>query len=87
SGDLRPQIHAEVLEYYVDYKMEIDEAVYAPRFMYLGNKVIAEKRLGITATQTDYYSPEVGVVQALKYKKGKYIGVADIRSEGVALPI
>ncbi|TRM87227.1 gamma-glutamyltransferase, partial [Sulfolobus sp. E3] len=26
GGDLRPQIHAEVLEYYVDYKMEIDEA-------------------------------------------------------------
>ncbi|WP_338599310.1 gamma-glutamyltransferase family protein [Sulfolobus tengchongensis] len=87
GGDLRPQIHAEVFEYYVDYKMEIDEAVYAPRFMYLGNKVIAEKRLGVPATQTDYYSPEVGIVQALKYKNGRYIGVADIRSEGIALPV
>ncbi|QXJ30714.1 gamma-glutamyltransferase family protein [Saccharolobus shibatae] len=87
GGDLRPQIHAEVFEYYADYNMEIDEAVQAPRFMYLGNKVVAEKRLGVPATQTDYYSPEVGIVQALKYKKGRYIGVADIRSEGVALPV
>ncbi|MDT7860951.1 MAG: gamma-glutamyltransferase family protein [Saccharolobus sp.] len=87
GGDLRPQIHAEVFEYYADYNMEIDEAVYAPRFMYLGTKVIAEKRLGVPATQTDYYSPEVGIVQALKYKNGRYIGVADIRSEGIAIPI
>ncbi|MEM4042146.1 MAG: gamma-glutamyltransferase family protein [Saccharolobus sp.] len=87
GGDLRPQIHAEVLEYYIDYGMEIDEAVYAPRFMFVGNKVIVEKRLGVPGTYTDYYSPEVGIVQAMKYKNGKYIGVADIRSEGVVLPV
>ncbi len=89
GGDLRPQIHSQVLEYYADYNMEIDEAVSAPRFMYLGNKVIAEKRLGIPATQTDYMSPEVGIVQAMKINKkdGKRIGVADPRGEGTALPV
>ncbi|ARM76230.1 gamma-glutamyltransferase family protein [Acidianus manzaensis] len=87
GGDLRPQIHAEVFEYYSDYMMEIDEAVNAPRFMYLGNKVIAEKRLGIPATQEDYYSRNVGIVQAIKNKNGKIIGVADPRSEGVVIPV
>ncbi|MCY0850730.1 gamma-glutamyltransferase family protein [Sulfuracidifex metallicus] len=88
GGDLRPQIHSQVFEYYADYNMEIDEAVSAPRFMYLGNKVIAEKRLGIPATPTDYMSPEVGIVQALKVVKNqKRIGVADPRGEGIALPV
>lgn len=87
GADLRPQIHSEVFEYYADYMMEIDEAVNAPRFMYLGNKVIAEKRLGIPATQEDYYSRSVGTVQALKRNKEKLIGVADPRSEGVVLPV
>ncbi|AWR97526.1 gamma-glutamyltransferase family protein [Acidianus sulfidivorans JP7] len=87
GGDLRPQIHSEVLEYYTDYSMEIDEAVNAPRFMYLGSKVIAEKRLGIPATQEDYYSKNVGIVQAIKNKNGKIIGVADPRSEGIVIPV
>lgn len=87
GADLRPQIHSEVFEYYVDYMMEIDEAVNAPRFMYIGNKVIAEKRLGIPATQEDYYSRSVGIVQALKRNKERLIGVADPRSEGVVLPV
>jgi gamma-glutamyltranspeptidase/glutathione hydrolase len=87
GGDLRPQIHSEVFEYYADYSMEIDEAVNAPRFMYVNGKVIAEKRLGIPATQTEYLSSEVGIVQAMKRKGNEFIAVADPRSEGVALPV
>lgn len=87
GGDLRPQIHSEVFEYYVDYGMEIDEAVDAPRFMYVDNKIIAEKRLEVPLNQAGYYSAQVGVVQALKKKNNDYIAVADPRSEGVALPV
>ncbi len=87
GGDLRPQIHSEVFEYYADYGMEIDEAVDAPRFMYVDNKIITEKRLEVPLTQVDYYSTQVGVVQALKRKNNVYIAVADPRSEGVALPV
>ena len=85
GGDLRPQIHSQVFEYYADYGMEIDEAVNAPRFMFLGNRVIAEKRLKTKYQHVDYYSPEVGVVQALKTTKKYSIAVADPRSEGIAL--
>ncbi|BFH72754.1 gamma-glutamyltransferase family protein [Sulfurisphaera javensis] len=87
GGDLRPQIHSQVFEYYVDYNMEIDEAVDAPRFMFLGSKVVAEKRLRTKYQQLDYYSPEVGVVQALKRTNKYSIAVADPRSEGVALVV
>ena len=85
GGDLRPQIHSQVFEYYADYGMEIDEAVNAPRFILLGSKVIAEKRLKSKYQQIDYYSPEVGIVQALKKTKKYSIAVADLRSEGIAL--
>ena len=85
GGDLRPQIHSQVFEYYADYGMEIDEAIEAPRFMFLGSKVIAEKRIKSKYQQVDYYSPEVGVVQALKTTKKYSIAVADPRSEGIAL--
>ncbi|EHP69225.1 MAG: gamma-glutamyltransferase family protein [Metallosphaera yellowstonensis] len=86
GGDLRPQIHSEVIEYYIDYMMEIDEAVNAPRFMFTGNKVIAESRLGVPSTRLEAFSPEVGIVQALKRRKDRYIAVADPRSEGTAIP-
>lgn len=85
GGDLRPQIHSQVFEYYVDYGMEIDEAVDAPRFMFLGNKVVAEKRMRTKYHELDYFSPEVGIVQALKRTKNYSIAVADSRSEGIAL--
>jgi gamma-glutamyltranspeptidase/glutathione hydrolase len=55
--------------------------------MYVNGKVIAEKRLGIPATQTEYLSSEVGIVQAMKRKGNEFIAVADPRSEGVALPV
>lgn len=85
GGDLRPQIHSQVFEYYADYGMKIDEAVDAPRFMFLGNNVIVEKRLKSKYQQVDFYTPEVGVVQALKTTKKYSIAVADPRSEGIAL--
>ncbi|BCU66926.1 gamma-glutamyltransferase [Sulfolobales archaeon HS-7] len=87
AGHLRPQVHSQVLEYYVDYSMEIDEAVNAPRFVYYNGKVVAEKRLNIPATQVEYFSGAVGVVQAMKRKDNVYISVADSRSEGIALSL
>ncbi|AAY79838.1 gamma-glutamyltransferase family protein [Sulfolobus acidocaldarius] len=87
GGDLRPQIHAEVFQYYADYNMEIDEAVNAPRFILLSDKIVAEKRLNLPFQQLDYFTPEVGVVQALKRKSDRYYAVADLRSEGVSLSV
>ncbi|EWG07447.1 MAG: gamma-glutamyltransferase [Candidatus Aramenus sulfurataquae] len=87
GADLRPQIHAEVLENYVDFGMEIDEAVAAPRFMYLGDKVIAEAEISDGLVSVGHLSDQVGIVQAMKKKGNKYVAVADPRSEGVALPV
>ncbi len=87
GADLRPQIHAEVFENYVDYGMEIDEAVAAPRFMYLGDRVIAETGISNGFEDVGYLSHQVGIVQAMKRKGDRYIAVADPRSEGVALPV
>jgi gamma-glutamyltranspeptidase/glutathione hydrolase len=86
GGDLRPQIHTQVLQYYVDYGLEIDDAVYYPRFAFLGDRIVHEKRINLPFQELDFFTNEVGVVQALKRKKDIYIGVADPRSEGIALP-
>ncbi|BBD72941.1 hypothetical protein HS1genome_1330 [Sulfodiicoccus acidiphilus] len=85
AGHLRPQIHSQVLEYYVDYKMDIDEAVYAPRFVIEEGEVKVERRLNLPFKQIQEFSPEVGVVQALKVRGKASTAVADPRSEGVAL--
>jgi gamma-glutamyltranspeptidase/glutathione hydrolase len=89
GGDLRPQIHSLVLEYILDYNMEIDQAVDAPRFIVNGNEIIVEGRINYDkGRRTEYYSSEVGIVQALRKKDGEYyIAVADPRSDGIALGI
>lgn len=82
---LRPQIHAEVLEYYVDYNKELDNAVYAPRFMLSDEGVLTEVPMEFGKT-VNYPSPAVGIVQAIKKRNDNiYIGVSDIRAEGLAL--
>jgi len=85
GADLRPQIHASILTYVVDYGMEIDQAVNAPRFAYVGDKVLVEKRLSYPGEMLDYYDPSVGVAQAMRRKGGVYIAAADPRSDGIAL--
>lgn len=87
AGHLRPQVHSQVLEYLVDYAMELDEAVYSPRFMLTEGRMIGERRLGIPGAEADSFTPAVGVVQALRRRGENYISVADPRSEGVSLSI
>jgi gamma-glutamyltransferase 2. Threonine peptidase. MEROPS family T03 len=87
AGELRPQVQTQVFEYYADYMLEIDEAVYAPRFVLRGATFVVERRLGGIFTAGDYMTPEVGIVQALKKTDNGYIAVADPRSEGVALSL
>ncbi|EZQ11084.1 gamma-glutamyltransferase [Candidatus Acidianus copahuensis] len=87
GGDLRPQIHSQVFQYYTDYGMEIDEAVHSPRLIMTGDKIMVEKRLEIPFPKLDFMVPDVGIVQAIKRKGSYTIGVADPRSEGVALPV
>ncbi|MEM0372995.1 MAG: gamma-glutamyltransferase family protein [Sulfolobaceae archaeon] len=88
GADLRPQIHALVFTYVVDYGMEIDQAVNAPRFAYTGDKVLVEKRLNYPGVLLDYYAAEVGIVQAMRrVREGVYIGVADPRSDGISLSL
>jgi gamma-glutamyltranspeptidase/glutathione hydrolase len=87
AGELRPQVQTQVFEYYADYMLEIDEAVYAPRFVLKGATFVVERRLGGAFNAGDYMTSEVGIVQALKKKGNAYIAVADPRSEGVALTL
>jgi gamma-glutamyltranspeptidase/glutathione hydrolase len=87
AAELRPQVQTQVFEYYADYMLEIDEAVYAPRFVLRGATFVVERRLGGIFTAGDYMTPEVGIVQALKKTDNGYIAVADPRSEGVALSL
>ncbi len=92
GGDLRPQIHAEVIENIVCYGMDLQRAVDAPRFMLTSwegeAKVISEKRLNLKfSDQFDYYSRAVGIVNAIELEGNVYKGVADPRSEGLSLAL
>lgn len=97
GGDLRPQIHAQVLSNIIDFNMNIAEAVDAPRVILTGwgfkREVIYECRIhppsiGIKATSLPHYSSAVGISQAL-YRRvdGVLQATADPRSDGVAIAI
>ena len=96
GGDLRPQIHSQVLMNIVDYGMDISNAVMNRRNMLIkwmdGKPVEAvfEDEYDISyATRLKYPSRRVGVVQALKYKPNTgYTEVfADVRGGGTHIAV
>jgi gamma-glutamyltranspeptidase/glutathione hydrolase len=98
GGDLRPQIHAEILMNAVDYNMGLSKAVEAPRYLLTswqrGNlKAMVEKsswtaQLPDWASRTSYPSPTAGIVHAMRKRRdGLLEFVADPRGSGLALPI
>ncbi len=100
GGHLRPQIHVEILANIVDYGMDLQEAVNAPRYMLVkwdsrGFEAVIEENI-IPRNQVvdekhyrvvEPYSRRTGIVQALKYepKKRLYEFSADPRGGGLAL--
>lgn len=88
GGNLRPQIHAQILSYYIDYQLDIDKAVTMPRFMFINNKIVSEEMINVNNLVLTKSGEDVGVVEAIKKKSdGTYIGVADPRGEGIAISI
>ncbi len=97
GGNLRPQIHAQVLSNIIDFKMNIAEAIDAPRIVLtnwgLNKEIIYEGRIkhpniSIKAIPLPYYSSATGIVQAL-YRRvnGLLQATADPRSDGIAIAI
>lgn len=95
GGDLRPQIHAQILSNIADFNMNIAEAVDAPRIALTGlrGEIVYECRIphpkiDLQAKPLPYYSPTVGLSQAL-YRRGDGLlqATADPRSDGIAIAI
>lgn len=97
GGNLRPQIHVQVLSNIIDFNMNIAEAVDAPRVILtewgLKKEIVYEGRIpspsiGVQATSLPYYSSAVGISQVL-YRRGDGLlqATADPRSDGVAVAI
>lgn len=95
GGDLRPQIHSQVISNIVDLKMDIGSAVSARRNMLIKwgdgkpvDAVFEDVKYPSYGRALEYPSRGVGIVQALKYVDKGYTEVyADIRGGGVALAI
>lgn len=93
GGDLRPQIHSQVIHNIVDLGMDIGSAVMARRNMLLKwvegrpvEAVFEDEVYPKYAKHLKYPARAVGVVQALKYVEEVYTEVyADFRGGGVAL--
>lgn len=98
GGDLRPQIHAEVLMNIIDYDMALSKAVEAPRYILTSwlNKdtsAIIEENVWTPdlphwAERIGYQSPKTGIVQAMRRRQdGLLEFVADSRGGGAAASI
>ena len=93
GGDLRPQIHSQVISNISDLNMDIGQAVMNKRNMLLKWKdgkpvdaVFEDDKYPEYARPLKYPARAVGVVQALKYLEKGYTEVyADFRGGGVAL--
>jgi len=72
GGDLRPQIHTRIFENIFVYKMSLEEAIKASRFLFLKDSIIFEDSLKRSA----------GLVNASLYKDKSIIVATDPRGEG-----
>jgi gamma-glutamyltranspeptidase/glutathione hydrolase len=95
GGDIRPQLHLRVYENIFIYRMNLAEAVDAPRFVYTiprgVQRVVVEEPLksppsrGIEAIWVKHYGSPGYVHAAAIDEAGRTLLVNDPRSEGIAL--
>jgi len=92
GGELRPQIHSQIISNILDYKMSLSEAGNIWRYMLIewrdekAYKVVSEKNIKINAIEyVEYPSTNVGIVHTLYRRKGRIGLYADIRGGGIAL--
>ena len=90
GGDLRPQLHALTLALSTAHNLPLEEAVNHPRTL-LATPILTEaEQLEINmgdVKRLRYPARGVGIVNAIE-SRGDYLkGVADIRSEGIPLPL
>jgi len=92
GGELRPQIHTQIISNILDYEMSLSESGNMWRYMLIewGDgrpiKVISEKDLKVNNIEyVGYPSKNVGIIHTLYREKDKIGLYADIRGGGVAL--
>jgi len=97
GGDLRPQIHSNVMINLIYYNMNLTKAVASPRYMiinwedYIPKTIVVEDPLRLKksmgTTLHTKITAKTGIVQALRNVRGKVELVADPRSSGVSIPL
>ncbi len=91
AGDYRPQIYAQLITNYVDYRKGLQEALDMPRFVWNGNKeILLEDNINMSihedmlriSTLKNY---GLGVAQAVKVRDNVRWAACDFRGDGIPL--
>lgn len=89
GGEYRPQQHALLATNIIDYKMELEEAIDYPRFLWDGAAEVRveEGYQGVAGLRMRHesigYPGATGVAQGVQVMKEALKGVCDIRGEGL----
>lgn len=96
GGDFRPQIHAWLLVRWLGKGMALQDAIEAPRALWLGEgSVLMEQGVADPAmfqqsgwqAQIVPYPSGTGVAHGIEQVGNSWCGCADIRGDGIALPL
>ncbi len=92
AGDYRPQIYTQLVANYVDFKLNLQEAVESPRFVWdHPRQLTAEEGVEVMRLRGTYdiktisFPSNLGVAQGVKIREGVKWACCDIRGDG--LPI
>lgn len=86
GGDFRPQLHTLLISNIVDYKMELWDAIEAPRFLWNGDDILIEENVEAPEElniKRQRYPSQMGVSQGVIKKNGSKAGVCDVRGDGL----
>ena len=89
GGEYRPQQHALLTTNIIDYKMELEEAIDYPRFLWngAGGVRVEEGYQGLATLRFRHelisYPGATGVAQGVQVMKEALKGVCDVRGEGL----
>ena len=93
GGDLRPQLHALTLALTTAHDFSLENSINHPRTLITTSTIITENN-NITLDETTYEVRKlrypargVGIVNAIEIRDNYLKGVADIRAEGMPLPL